>query len=289
MNLVYALGGGLGHLTRARALLHTLGVEGPVTVVVSSPHATDPRARGDWSALAIPEDLARDAPGRRAWLLRKLDRLAPQALYVDAFPGGVLGELCGLPDLGVPLVHCARRLRLSAYRERLHGPLPRFDRTYQSEPIDDEHRALLADASERVEPLALHDPPAAAPFTLDPGERWELIVHSGPDEEILELVAYAEDIGRFDRAPLRRLLLAPQRPAALPSAIEHADLYPAWPLFANAARIVTACGANAMRQTAEHRDRHRFLPFERPLDDQFARARSRWRSSPPAHGAFGSV
>ena len=41
MIVVYALGGGLGHLTRVRAALFTLGRHEPVTIITSSPFATD--------------------------------------------------------------------------------------------------------------------------------------------------------------------------------------------------------------------------------------------------------
>jgi hypothetical protein len=34
---------------------------------------------------------------------------------------------------------------------------------------------------------------------------------------------------------------------------------------------VTAAGFNLMHETAHLRDRHTFVPFERALDDQFAR------------------
>jgi len=41
----YAIGGGLGHLVRARAVLHTLGVADAV-LVTASPFAKDARVTG---------------------------------------------------------------------------------------------------------------------------------------------------------------------------------------------------------------------------------------------------
>jgi hypothetical protein len=49
-------------------------------------------------------------------------------------------------------------------------------------------------------------------------------------------------------------------------------VYPARAYFPHADRIVTAAGFNAMRETEPMRERHRFVPYPRPLDDQFGRA-----------------
>jgi len=45
--------------------------------------------------------------------------------------------------------------------------------------------------------------------------------------------------------------------------------------FARAERVITACGFNVMRQSVNARVRHHFMPFPRPLDDQFTRAARR--------------
>lgn len=289
MILCYALGGGLGHLTRMRALLHSLGEAAggePVTVLVSSPLALDPRALGGWSGILAPAALAAASEPARAalgaWVAAAVARLRPRAIYVDAFPGGILGELCGMDwPAGATLIHAARRLRWPRYRARLAGPLPPFAVTYLLEPLEPDHRAALAGCARTLTELALADPPAtaaAAPAPPPPVAReapaagaW-LIVHSGPVPEIVELVAYAESLQRLEGSTAPLALIAPQRTAA---DVARYDIYPAWPLFAAAPRIVTACGFNLMRQTAPHRDRHRYLPFPRPLDDQFVRAA--WR------------
>jgi len=282
MIVCYALGGGLGHITRARALLHTLGKGAePVTALVSSPQALDPRALGHWSALLAPPEATSSPKALGDWVAGTLERLRPKALYVDAFPGGILGDLCGCQwPPGMQLFHAARRLRWQAYTERLRGDLPFYARTYVLEPLEGEHRAALSATSEDQEELALHDPqtPPTAPTTgaagsalpLAPGA-W-LVVHSGPEEEIHQLVAYAADLRRQEGSIAPLVVIAPICPPNLSAESAHLDHYPAWPLFPAAARIVTACGWNAMRQTARHQGRHHFLPFPRTLDDQFVRA-----------------
>src|SRR5204863_8374139 len=69
----YAMGGGLGHLTRARAFLHTLGREQAV-IVADSPFAGDRRVVGEFPVVtAIPEG----------------------DLILDTFPAGLFGEIEG--------------------------------------------------------------------------------------------------------------------------------------------------------------------------------------------------
>ncbi|GAA4366306.1 hypothetical protein GCM10023088_12770 [Actinomadura verrucosospora] len=258
MILCYAAGDGLGHLTRLRAVLHTLGREGPVTVVTGSRFAADARVTHGWDVVATADPAA----------------LRPDEVIVDAFPAGLRGELTGFPS-GTRTTHLARLLRWDAYRPLLPaGPL-RFDRTFVLEELDPSHDAYLRAVSDEVVPLALADPPSE-PVDVD---GW-LIVHSGPDAETLQLVAYAQDMASAERVRPPMTLVSPARPDGLPRSVAHLDVYPAWVPGPNVDRIVTAAGFNAVRQYAPWRERHRMMPFPRSLDDQYTRA-ARARGGPP--------
>lgn len=248
MIVCYAAGDGLGHLTRLRSVLHTLSLDGPVTVVTGSPFAADPRVTGGWQVVE-------SAAGP-----------APDEVIVDAFPAGLRGELTRFPS-GTRVTHLARLLRWDAYRPLLPAVPPRFDRTFVLEPLNPAHDAYLRDVSDEVSPLVLTDPPSE-PIDVD---GW-LIVHSGPDLETLELVAYARDMASAERVRPPMTLVSPHRPDGLPAEIVHLDVYPAHTPGPNVERIVTAAGFNAVRQFAPWRERHRMLPFPRSLDDQFTRA-----------------
>jgi hypothetical protein len=188
-------------------------------------------------------------------------------IYVDAFPAGVLGELCGLTG-HLRAHHVARRLRWGVYARRLRGALPRFERTYVLEPLEPAHSAALTATSVEVETLELASPaapPAAPPFD----RRTWLVVHSGPEAEVADLVRRAAN----ERPPEARIVVAsPTPPARLPENAVAIDHYPAASLYPHVERIFTACGFNAMRETAPYRDRHTFVPYGRALDDQFWRA-----------------
>ncbi|MFC4910848.1 hypothetical protein [Actinomadura gamaensis] len=243
----YARGAGLGHLTRVRAALRALGREDePVALVSGSPF------------------VQRGAPG---WdVVPSLDDVRADEVWIDAFPAGINGEL-EIPD-GRRVVHLARLLRWPVYEKLLPAVRPRFDVTYVCEPLAPAHEAFLRDVSDELKPLKLVDPPARCDVQVD---GW-LIVHSGPDDEIRELVGYALDMAAAEGASPTFTLIAPRRPDGLPAQVVHHDVYPAWPLGARAERIVTAGGFNAVRQFAPWRERHRIMPFPRRLDDQFARA-----------------
>jgi hypothetical protein len=263
--LYYAIGGGLGHLVRARAVLHTLGLEEDAALLTASPFADDPRVVGPLPVIRVPDALDRDRARLRRWLGDLVAAERPDRLIVDAFPAGVLGEL---GPLDVPVDHVARLLRWPKYARRLDGPLPRIETTYVVEPLHGDHGSALRAASERMAPVGLVDPPAPA---RDDAAGAALVVHSGPDAEVDALVALARGTGH-------RVLVA--RPGG-----GDLDVHPAATLFDGAAAIVTGAGFNAMRQAAPYRERHRFIAFPRPLDDQRARAQLAAAGSAWATGA----
>jgi hypothetical protein len=272
--LYYAAGGGLGHLTRARTVLDALEPARPAALLTPSPFAADPRVTAGRPVVRIPSELDQDPAGYRDWLSALIGAGDHEALYVDSFPGGVLGELCGLEALaGIEVRHVARRLRWAAYEPRLRGPLPRFDRTWVLEELEDSHASAVAGCSERVDHLDLAPTPADAVPAPDLGGRplW-VVVHSGPEDEVADLIAYADEQRIQEGSPAHLRVVSPAAPRELPPGADAVDLYPAASLYPHAERIFTASGFNAMRETEPFRDRHRFVPYPRALDDQHARA-----------------
>src|SRR5438477_10791873 len=117
MILYYAVGGGLGHLVRARAVLHTLGLEDDAALLASAPQALDRRVVGAMPVHVAPVGSDRDLPGYRRWVADTLQRLHPEAIFVDTFPAGLVGELAGLRELTRARLHyVARLLRWPVYR-----------------------------------------------------------------------------------------------------------------------------------------------------------------------------
>ena len=291
MILYYAVGGGLGHLTRARAVVHTLGLGGEVALLTASPAASDRRVTGDLPVIQVPLELAADLPAYRVWLTRLLGEARPAAIYLDAFPAGILGELCDLPGLwGIPIHHLARLLRWEEYRGCLSERPPALDTTYLLEPLDADHEAYLRARSRQTRWLSLTDPPtrpgetdwARLTAARQPGRPLWLIVHAGMTHEVAELVAYATEAAALEAVEPVLAVVAPRRPEGLAPEIVHLDIYPAEPLFPHVERIITAAGFNSIRQTEPFRAKRRCLPFERRFDDQFRRAARCQTSGPEA-------
>lgn len=238
MILYYALGGGLGHLSRARKVLDQRGEQ--AALLTASGHARDPRVSAGRPVIPVPRRLGHDRRAFREWLARLLDDLQPDELLVDAFPGGVLGELCGLDLPNASLI--ARRLRWDVYARRLDGPLPAYAAVHALEELG-------YDPPGPVTPLTLPHAAPGAPLHDGPHT---LVVHAGPDHELQQLLAHARG---------KTLVVHPR----------HLDVYPAEPHLAHADHIITGGGFNAMHETAPYRDRHTAVPLPRELDDQHAR------------------
>lgn len=267
----YALGGGLGPLARARAVLYTLGYTGQVRLISASVHARDARVVGDWEVVLVPPSLEHDPRAFARWIDATLAAAGAECLCVDTFPAGILGELCGLTATGIELWHIARRLRWARYATQLAGAAPSFERTYLLEPLEDTHEAYLGTHSRSVERLCLRDPPCeSALLPLTAAAHW-LVVHSGPTAEVEEPVAYATELRRREDASVELWVLTPQSLARLPAHTYVHDVYPAQRHFAAADRIFSAAGFNIMRQCAPYRAKHTVLPMPRRYDDQFER------------------
>ncbi|MEV6348100.1 hypothetical protein [Actinoplanes sp. NPDC051851] len=256
MIVCYAQGGGLGHLTRIRAYLHTCHPGEPATILTTSPFTADPRVLGPHRVLPAAA----------------LPSLRPSILVIDAFPFGLNGELnASAVSPGTRLVHLARLLRWDAYRTLTPAAPLHFDQTWTVEELTPPHHAFLASISGSIAPLRLTDPPVAEPLSVLAQDRW-LVAHAGPLTEITELLSYASECSALERGDRRLLLVSPHPPPAPPPNVDHLSVYPAAPLFPRADRIFTAAGFNAVRQLAPWRPKHVMLPFPRRWDDQFTRA-----------------
>ena len=274
MLLCYAMGGGFGPVLRTRAVLAAMGWERDAIAVLAAPGAE--RVAGDLELIAPSWDDAADPAALGRWIARVVAEREADALLVDALPGGVMGELCGLDALrGLELRHTARLLRWAGYVRRLPGALPHYDQVLAAEPLHATHeRALAALAAAPPTPIDVDVPHGETSATLDVrGAPW-LVVHTGPAREVRALARVADE--RRGDAPLH--VACPIAVDDLPAGAERIDAVPAAPLYAGAAGIVTAAGFTTVRELAPFRDRHVCVPFDRRLDDQHERARRATRA-----------
>ena len=151
--LYYALGGGLGHLTRARKVLD--GARADATRDAAHRLALRARPARDRRAAACVRVPRRARPRPRALpragCAGTLAELRPDELIVDSFPGGILGELCGMDAAA----GAARRRAACAGRPTRSGstgPLPALRRDLRS---SSRWRTTTPGADGPLEPLTL--------------------------------------------------------------------------------------------------------------------------------------
>jgi hypothetical protein len=254
MILYYAVGGGLGHLTRGRRVLESLGLR-DAAIVTASRFADDARVCGTTPVIRVPQRLEGDRLALRAWLRDVVRDAGADRLIADSFPGGIQGELCGLD---IPIDVVGRLLRWDRYREAVPFELPEIETLFVVEELT---HALPA---KNVVSLDL-TPPRVQPREEEP---YWLVVHSGPADEVRELGDYAKEMRALAKVKPDRIVVA-----------SDAEVYPASTLFPAAAKIFSAAGFNVMLETWQWSGKHEVLPFARRFDDQFLRAARRKRLS----------
>ena len=280
MLFYYAVGGGLGHLTRARAFLHAAGAEQDAVVLTASPFGHDTRVMGKVATLMVPPEQRADGADYRNWVQAAIARIRPSRLVMDTFPAGLFHEFDGFQP-SCETEYVARYLRWPQYAP-IRKPM-RFSRSWVLEPLHEEQERFVVQQSAIVDRRPrLIDPPDEQPHpAADIPSAYSLVIHSGAEEEVDELIRYAEQLREASRGT-EAIVVAARLPSTRPGVLS-VDAFPALTLARNAVRIITAAGFNAMRQFG-HDPRHHALPFLRRFDDQFLRA-SRWRVGTPSGSA----
>jgi len=285
MLLYYAVGGGLGHITRALAVQHTLCL-GSMVVMTAQTAIQQPAFTDRIQPLLVPPKLAADKPVYLRWLQQQLELWQPEQIILDTFPVGILGEWSDISLAAIQVNHVARYIKWPAYA-RYAGcrEWPEFSITWQVESLHPQQQIALCEHSSCVQSLRLEDPcivPLRAERRMIEGVKntdfW-LVVHSGAQDEILALVDYAEQHCRQIKCNLPIFIVTS---TALPKrfAARVLALYPASPLFDVAERIYSGGGFNVMRQLQHYAAKHYPMPFDRTFDDQYHRV-AEWRNQQP--------
>ncbi len=275
MNIYYANGGGLGHLTRARAFLHQLGIERETAILTSSKFAEDKRIVGDIKIMKVDENFVQNKPEYQEFLQNIFSENKVEKIFLDSFPVGIIGEFADFDFGDAEVFYIARLLRWKNYSHLLNSKIPHFQKTFVLENLYSEHQKFIEKRSKELVNLKLiypnfetQDEKLAQKIIAEKFPFW-LIVHAGNENETLELLNYAEEMCEIERAKVDLILISPNQTFYKNSF----DIYPASMLFPFAERIFTACGFNIIQQTKNVRHKHFFLPFERRFDNQFLRAK----------------
>ncbi len=273
MNLFYSVGGGLGHLTRFSTFCHTMNIEPPVTIVASSPFVKDQRVvPGENKTIIPPFSAGKDQQSMTNWFQKLIDQISPEKVFIDAFPGGILGELNQVFfPRSCSCFLLARIIKWDIYRERIENFRHKFDKVFVLEALDHDYLEFLKGCSQELESLDLAMPSVTRP-PLNISENAWLVIHSGPDAELKGLLEIVEKDVATEEIPPEIVVIYPgRRPDFVKPAFRFENLYPAHGLFPAAKRVYSAAGFNIIHQMRDFRYKHYVMPFPRLFDNQFAR------------------
>lgn len=270
--LYYAIGGGLGHLVRAGRFLCARELAESAVILSASEHAADARLSSGVPVRRVPSELQHDIPALREWLTQAIEDLAPDIVCVDCFPAGVLGELADLPALrGIELWYVARLMRWKEYAP-LARAAPHYAMAWRLEPLQPEHERWLSGRCAEVSDFQIPTP-SMPPQTLPDGRAFWLVAHSGPRQEVSELIDYAMEQRRIEAADVAIAVASFDPPSPLPEGCIPIAAAPLAGWYVPAQRIFGAAGFNFVNETERFRSKRVLLPFPRRYDDQFERAR----------------
>jgi hypothetical protein len=267
MILYYALGGGLGHISRSFALIAYApeALRPEIRLLVSSRSAAVALPHAPCPMDVVPEQAMAERSLYFRFLAGYLARHDFSCIILDTFPFGLLGELADTA-VTLPRILVGRYLRWDAYRERCaalnHAVWPRVaimieeqERSYLEESMR-HGRIINAPAPISLARATEGPAPGAAPACC--------IVHSGPAEETARLM----DIAKHVMAA--RALQGPAK-VFLP----REGVFPVERNLSSFSDIVSGAGYAGCAASAvlNGRVRYHLHPFPRRFDDQARRLR----------------
>jgi len=279
MKLYYAFGGGLGHISRANAIINTLGLELDDFIFISnSKHASLVFEKN--KIIHIPQEFYQKPIELQKTIQSIISDNNITELYIDSFPYGIIGELDCLKSGSICLFYIARILNWEKYSPLVGQQKLYFEKTFIVEDLPDEQAEFVNQNSKAVLDLKLIYPGklitenAIGIINSFKKPPW-LIVHSEPFDELIILYQHALEISELERLEPEFLVISQVDEMLNYDKVRQISYFPATDFFPFAEKIFTACGFNSMHQTAPFFYKHHFIPFARKFDNQFLRAINR--------------
>jgi len=279
MILYYAFGGGLGHLTRANALMYTFGYLPEKLYILTSSNFANLIFQ-EKNIIKLPDELYLNPKELGAKIESIIIEYKIDIFFIDSFPSGINGELNNFKISNCEIRYIARLLNWENYLPYICDFNISFDSTFIIEKLDDSQLSFILNNSKRHQYIDLKYHPSKnlekvkqiLPKTELP--IW-LIVHSGNQDEMNQLCSYAYDLAEYEKLNPAYLIISQTDDKTEFSSGLFLKYYPASDFFPFVDKIFTACGFNSMNQTKQYAYKHHFIPFKRRFDDQYTRAKNR--------------
>jgi hypothetical protein len=259
MILYYAVGGGLGHISRSLAILNrSPWLAERTRLMASSALAGLTAGHCPCPVDHIAGEIITSKRKYAAFLTGHIKRHRVQLLIVDTFPSGIVGEW-GWVRPAIPVLLVARHVKWKEYMRKtgwVKDASPAH--TLAVEPLDDEQATALGNCGEVSQldsPITMEQPGGGG------SKREVLVVHSGPAEELAELRKIAQE----------RVCGAEAVDVICPGR----GVYPVESFIRDYSTVISGAGYNmaALASQAPSGATHILHPFERRFDDQFLRTR----------------
>jgi hypothetical protein len=267
MILYYALGGGLGHISRSFALIAHApeALQPEIRLLVSSRSAAVALPHAPCPMDVVPEQAMAERSLYFRFLAAYLARHDFSCIVLDTFPFGLLGELADTA-VTLPRILVGRYLRWDAYRERCadlnHAVWPRA-----AIMIEEQERPYLEEITRHGRIITAPAPISLARATDGPAPDATpacCIVHSGPAEETARLVEIANQVMAERALQGPPMVFLPQ-----------GGVFPVERRLSGFSDIVSGAGYAGCAASAvlNGRVRYHLHPFPRRFDDQARRLR----------------
>lgn len=273
MTLYYAVGGGLGHLTRAKVFLDHFGYTSySVITPITYAYLIFPPEK----IILIPQPLTENLLQYKTWIKSIISDPKYDHLIVDTFPNGVIGELLPALTKNKKVTYVSRRLKWDAYAAKIN-PYS-FDESYLLEELEYNHRSYIQKISKAAYYSQLDYPfhsleKSWQKHLLQIKKPIWLIIHSENAEELHTLISFAKEKALSESTKPYFLVITNQV-ARLSQEGRVIRYYPGWAFYPYAQKIFTGCGFNSMYIPIPEGVAHHYIPFARKYDDQYWRVRN---------------
>ncbi len=275
MILYYAMGGGLGHLTRSLAILQEAQqLVGNVRLMASSQYASLILPHAPCPVDIVAGEILTSKRKYLEFLNRYLKRHCIKAIVLDTFPFGIVGEWLHVGH-AIPRLLIARYLKWGAYVERTktkNGFIPQ--QTLILEPPAKDYFGILKKYSRLTSldaPITLQTSDSSKEHLSDKmggaagDHKYKncFVVHSGNEAEREVLIRLAkQEFGECDTASFTPDCIFPEQ-----------GIYPAEKFIPCYSKVVSAAGYNmtAIASQSPPERTHLLHPFQRRFDNQFLR------------------
>ncbi len=262
MILYYALGGGLGHLTRSLVLIEHAPerLRSKIRILVSSKSAGAAERSFPCPVDRVPDAAMADPAGYERFLAGHFEKHHFQCVVMDTFPFGLLGEMkYRLPH--IPRVLIGRYLRWDAYREAC-GTITDASWPEDAVVIEDQDDLYDRELKKHCFVTMARSPLSAVRARDIPDAPLKpacCVVHSGIGAELALLVDSARRIMAEKGIPGTPHVFTPDN-----------ALFPMERYLSGFSDIVTGAGyaSSAAAVSLGGRIRYHLTSFERKFDDQ---------------------